>query len=319
MPPPSSARSSPPASWSANSTSRASSTSSPGSAPIPARSSPAAPAACRSARPARSPPAATACRSRRDLRRLRRLRRGLPDRRRHLCAAAGRRPRLARLRALPAPMPRPADRRGAAAARRGPWRAADRRLARHGDGLPARVLPLAVNETSQIGPAILAAAFAWGAGAVRVLLPARPGHDGTGLAPHLALTAACWTPSATARTRPRDRDRRPVHPRGACRAARPVPAPRAGQLPAAAGGARPLQALDELHRTAPAPVDAAAAGARPLRRGGARGRRLHPLPRLHHGLPDRRLRRQSGDAAAALPGGCPACNAASASPPARSR
>jgi NAD-dependent dihydropyrimidine dehydrogenase PreA subunit len=49
-------------------------------------------------------------------------------------------------------------------------------LARHGDGLPARVLPLRVNETSQLDLTTLAAAFAWGAAGVRVLLPARRGH-----------------------------------------------------------------------------------------------------------------------------------------------
>src|SRR5262249_26767358 len=60
-------------------------------------------------------------------------------------------------------------------------------LARHGDGLPARVLPLAVNELTQIGIETIAAAFAFGAGAVRMLLRARPRHDITGLTRTLAL------------------------------------------------------------------------------------------------------------------------------------
>src|SRR5262249_18180479 len=60
-------------------------------------------------------------------------------------------------------------------------------LARHGDGLPARVLPLAVNELTQIGIETIAAAFAFGAGAVRMLLRARPRHDSTGLTRTLAL------------------------------------------------------------------------------------------------------------------------------------
>jgi ferredoxin len=46
-------------------------------------------------------------------------------------------------------------------------------LARHGDGLPARVIPVRVNEASQIDLSILAAATAWGAAGLRVLLPAR--------------------------------------------------------------------------------------------------------------------------------------------------
>ena len=36
-------------------------------------------------------------------------------------------------------------------------------LARHGDGLPANVLPLAVNEVTQVGLEAIVAAFAYGA------------------------------------------------------------------------------------------------------------------------------------------------------------
>ena len=36
-------------------------------------------------------------------------------------------------------------------------------LARHGDGLPANVLPLIVNEMTQVGLETIAAAFAYGA------------------------------------------------------------------------------------------------------------------------------------------------------------
>jgi ferredoxin len=60
-------------------------------------------------------------------------------------------------------------------------------LARFGDGLPAHVLPLAVNEVSQIGLESIAAAFAFGASAVRLLLRARPRHDITGLMQTIAL------------------------------------------------------------------------------------------------------------------------------------
>jgi ferredoxin len=60
-------------------------------------------------------------------------------------------------------------------------------LARHGDGLPATVLPLAVNEVTQIGIETIAAAFAYGAGALRLLMRARPRHDVTGLIGTLAL------------------------------------------------------------------------------------------------------------------------------------
>lgn len=54
-------------------------------------------------------------------------------------------------------------------------------LAREGDGLPARVLPLRVNEPTALDLATLAAAFAWGAVAVRVLLPGRRGHGAEGV------------------------------------------------------------------------------------------------------------------------------------------
>jgi ferredoxin len=63
-------------------------------------------------------------------------------------------------------------------------------LARHGEGLPARVLPLRLNEVLQTDLAILLAAFAWGAAGVRVLLPARRGHGTEGLFRNLDYAAA---------------------------------------------------------------------------------------------------------------------------------
>jgi ferredoxin len=50
-------------------------------------------------------------------------------------------------------------------------------LARHGDGLPANVLPVLVNEVTQVGLETVSAAFAYGASAVRFLLRAKPQHD----------------------------------------------------------------------------------------------------------------------------------------------
>jgi ferredoxin len=54
-------------------------------------------------------------------------------------------------------------------------------LARHGDGLPANVLPFAVNEVTQVGLEALAASFAYGAAAICLLLRAKPQHDIAGL------------------------------------------------------------------------------------------------------------------------------------------
>jgi ferredoxin len=60
-------------------------------------------------------------------------------------------------------------------------------LARFGDGLPAHVLPFAVNEITQVGLESVAAAFAYGASAMRFLLRARPRHDVSGLRRTMAL------------------------------------------------------------------------------------------------------------------------------------
>ena len=60
-------------------------------------------------------------------------------------------------------------------------------LARHGNGLPAHVLPVQVNEVTQIGLETVAAAFAYGAAAARFLLRAKPRHDIVGLANTVAL------------------------------------------------------------------------------------------------------------------------------------
>lgn len=60
-------------------------------------------------------------------------------------------------------------------------------LARHGDGLPANVLPLTVNEITQVGLEAIVAAFAYGATAVRFLLRAKPLHDVTGLMQTIAM------------------------------------------------------------------------------------------------------------------------------------
>jgi ferredoxin len=60
-------------------------------------------------------------------------------------------------------------------------------LARHGDGLPAHVLPVQVNEVTQVGLEAVAAAFAYGAAAARFLMRAKPRHDIVGLANTVAL------------------------------------------------------------------------------------------------------------------------------------
>ena len=53
--------------------------------------------------------------------------------------------------------------------------------ARFGDGLPANVLPLAVNEVASIGLETIASVFAYGAAHVRFLLRQKPRHEPGGL------------------------------------------------------------------------------------------------------------------------------------------
>jgi len=54
-------------------------------------------------------------------------------------------------------------------------------LARFGPGLPANVLPVAVNEITQLGVEAWTAPVAWGAVAVRALCSAKPKHELTGV------------------------------------------------------------------------------------------------------------------------------------------
>lgn len=60
-------------------------------------------------------------------------------------------------------------------------------LARVGDGLPDNVLPVQLNEITQLGLEAVAGAFAYGASAVRMLIRGKPRHDLTGLYKTVAL------------------------------------------------------------------------------------------------------------------------------------
>jgi ferredoxin len=62
--------------------------------------------------------------------------------------------------------------------------------ARFGDGLPAHVIPLEVNEVTQIGVETLLAASAYGIRRVRLLTRAKPRHDIAGLHQTIATTNA---------------------------------------------------------------------------------------------------------------------------------
>lgn len=63
-------------------------------------------------------------------------------------------------------------------------------LSESGAAVPENVLPLCVNEVTQLGLEALAAVFAYGAAAARVLTSAKPRHDTGGLSRTLELTEA---------------------------------------------------------------------------------------------------------------------------------
>ncbi len=131
-------------------------------------------------------------------------------------------------------------------------------LARFGPGLPAHVLPLAVNEITQVGPETLAAAVAYGAGDIRLLGRARPLHDLEGLRRTLALTDAALEGLGYGSRAALIETDDPDALRTALDAAPPRPAPAkvSAFLPPATKRALLTLAFTELHRAAPAPVAA---------------------------------------------------------------
>jgi ferredoxin len=131
-------------------------------------------------------------------------------------------------------------------------------LAQYGDGLPAHVLPFAVNEITQVGLESIAAAFAYGASAMRFLLRARPRHDVAGLMQTMALadpilTGLGFGAGRVATIETDDPDLLIE----ALRAIPPMPpAPRPASFrPLGAKKSILRFALGELHRAAPTPVD----------------------------------------------------------------
>lgn len=131
-------------------------------------------------------------------------------------------------------------------------------LARYGAGLPANVIPVGVNEITQVGVEAIAAAMAYGATAVRFLLRAQPRHDIIGLQQTIALAEPILAGLGfgTERSATIETDNPDVLG-DMLRAIPPAPA-RSGQASfRPAGGKRDIQrlALRELHRVAPQPVN----------------------------------------------------------------
>ena len=131
-------------------------------------------------------------------------------------------------------------------------------LARFGDGLPANVLPVAVNEITQTGLEAIAGAFAYGAAAVRFLLRAKPRHDIAGLAKTLALAEPILAGLGFGGPRAATIETDDPDALGAALRALPVMPPAAGTaqfMPV--GNKREVLRLSlrELHGVAPAPRD----------------------------------------------------------------
>jgi ferredoxin len=134
-------------------------------------------------------------------------------------------------------------------------------LARFGDGLPANVLPVEVNEVTQVGLDAVAACFAYGASAMQFLLRAKPRHDMAGLKQTLALAETILIGLGFGEGRIGALELDDPDALGACLwtlhagegAAQP-----ASFMPSGAKRELMRLALRELHRVAPVPVDVVA-------------------------------------------------------------
>ena len=129
--------------------------------------------------------------------------------------------------------------------------------ARFSTGLPAAIIPVEVNETTEVGLETIAAAFAYGAAHVRFLLRARPRHDPEGLRQTLAMAERILVPLGFGSAAAIETD----DPDAMLAAVGTLPISNTATAPAtflAGGGKREILtlALRELHRVAPTPVDA---------------------------------------------------------------
>jgi len=131
-------------------------------------------------------------------------------------------------------------------------------LARHGDGLPANVLPFTVNEATQVGLEAVVASFAYGAAGIRFLLRAKPLHDVAGLSQTIAMadTIASGLGFSGQRVSTIETDDPDVLGE-ALRAVEPATAVECPATFKTIGKRRDLLrfALHELHRVAPTPTD----------------------------------------------------------------
>ena len=161
-----------------------------------------------------------------------------------------------------------------------------------------------VNEITQVGLEAIAAAFAYGAAAVRFLLRAKPRHDVAGLRQTIALAEPIlaglgFAGARVATIETDDPDAlgealRAIEPMDGARQARDLRRRRREARRGAACAARTAR------RRAGAGRRDRAAGRRAVRHGRGQCRGLHAVSLLRLGLPDRRAVGRSGAADAAL-------------------
>ncbi|HXQ65791.1 MAG TPA: 4Fe-4S binding protein [Alphaproteobacteria bacterium] len=130
-------------------------------------------------------------------------------------------------------------------------------LARFGRGLPAHVIPMALNEVSQIGFDFLAAAFAYGAAQVLLLVDPKRAEERSNLPGQLGLAEALLTGLGFGSGRLELIDAADPDAVAAALWRSPTPAPpKAGSfLPLGGKRAITMLALRHLHEVAPAPVE----------------------------------------------------------------
>ncbi|MFD1193072.1 4Fe-4S binding protein [Seohaeicola saemankumensis] len=126
---------------------------------------------------------------------------------------------------------------------------------RYGRGLPAHVIPLGLNEITQAGPEVMAAAFAYGAGGVALLGRAQPKHDLDGLNASIDLVAgiaAAMGHGPVTLIETDDPDA--LEAALADLAVAPAPATPSGFLPPADKRGLLVMAFAEMNRAAPTPA-----------------------------------------------------------------
>ena len=193
-------------------------------------------------------------------------------------------------------------------------------LARFGDGLPANVLPFAVNEVTQAGLEAVIAAFAYGTSAMRFLLRGKSRHDVAGLSRTIAVADPILVGLGfgAGRISTIETDD-PDDLLDALRKIPPLtPAPRPASFRAVGKKRDVLRfALGELHRSAPAPVDVIALPRRRLQ--SEQSRSMWAIARcacpVYSACPTGALRDDPERPVLRFVEGVPACSVASARRP----